>query len=124
MLSINIKSAGHAVLQGLRTISKGFFPYIQNILANLAGWPNYIVNSFGVVLLAFSAHILSCASIVFDYVRSHVKLGVSLRVLYYVVDTGYGLGRSLRDCRPALPKGPKYQIVKTQTESHVRRPIV
>ena len=24
----------------------------------------------------------------------------------------------------ALPKGPKYQMVKTQTESHVRRPIV
>ena len=28
-------------------------------------------------------------------VRNHVKLGVSLRVLYCVVDTGYGLGRSL-----------------------------
>ena len=27
--------------------------------------------------------------------RNHVKLGVSLRVLYCVVDTGYGLGRSL-----------------------------
>ena len=49
-------------------------------------------------------------------VRNHVKLGVSLRVLYCVVDTGYGLGRSLGDCRPALPKGPKYQMVKTQTE--------
>ena len=47
--------------------------------------------------------------------RHHVKLeirsfvmnfnsgGFSLRVLYYVVDTGYGLGRSLGDCRPALP---------------------
>ena len=39
------------------------------------------------------------------YVRNHVKLGVSLRVLYCVVDTGYGLGRSLGDCRPALLKG-------------------
>ena len=49
--------------------------------------------------------------------RHHVKLeirsfvmnfnsgGFSLRVLYYVVDTGYGLGRSLGDCRPALPGG-------------------
>ena len=57
-------------------------------------------------------------------VRNHVKLGVSPRVLNCVVDTGYGLGRSLGDCRPALPKGRKYQMVKTQTESHVRRPIV
>ena len=38
-------------------------------------------------------------------VRNHVKLGVSLKVLYCVVDTGYGLGRSQGDCRPALPKG-------------------
>ena len=37
-----------------------------------------------------------------------------------MVDTGYGLGRSLEDCRPALLKGQKYQMVKTQTESHVR----
>ena len=52
-------------------------------------------------------------------VRNHVKLGVSLRV-----DTGYGLGRSLGDCRPVLPKGQQYQRVKTQIESQVRRPIV
>ena len=45
-------------------------------------------------------------------VRNHVKLGVSLRVLYCVVDTGYGLGRSLGDCIPASPKGRKYQMVK------------
>ena len=69
-------------------------------------------------------------------VRNHFKLeirsfvmnfnsgGFSLRVLYCVVDTGYGLGRSLGDCRPALPKGQKYQMVKTQTESQDRRPIV
>ena len=67
--------------------------------------------------------------------RNHVELeirsfvnsaagGFSLRVLYCVVDTGYGLGRSLRDCRLALPEGPKYQMVKTKTESHDRRPIV
>ena len=48
----------------------------------------------------------------------------SLRILYCVVDTGYGLGRSLGDFRPALPKGQKYQMVKTQAESHVRGPIV
>ena len=35
-----------------------------------------------------------------------------------------GLGRSLGHCRPALPKGRKYQMVKTQTESHDRRPKV
>ena len=40
-------------------------------------------------------------------VRNHVKLEVSLRVMYCVVDTGYGLGRSLGDCRPALPKRSK-----------------
>ena len=63
-------------------------------------------------------------------VRNHVKLihvvtsHVSLRVLYCVVDTSYGLGRSLGNCRPALPKGRKYQMVKTQTQSHVRRPVV
>ena len=69
-------------------------------------------------------------------VRNHVKLeirsfvlnfnswGFSLRVLYCVVDTGYALGRSPGDCKPALPEGPKYQMVKTQTESHNRRPIV
>ena len=57
-------------------------------------------------------------------VRNHVQLGVSLRELYCVVDTSYGLGRSLWDCRPALPKGQKYQMVKTQTESYVRRLVV
>jgi hypothetical protein len=30
------------------------------------------------------------------------------------VDAGYGLGISLGDCRPALPKVRKYQMVKTQ----------
>ena len=34
-----------------------------------------------------------------------------------MVDTSYGLGKYLGDCRPALPKGRKYQMVKTQTES-------
>ena len=34
-------------------------------------------------------------------VRNHVKLGVSLRGRYFVVDTGYGLGRYLGDYRPA-----------------------
>ena len=54
--------------------------------------------------------------------RNHIKLGVSLKVLHCVVDTGYGLGRSQGDCRPALPEGCKYQMVKTQTESQDRRP--
>ena len=50
--------------------------------------------------------------------HNHVKLGVSLRVLLYCeVDTGYGLGGSLGDCRPTLSKGWKYQMVKAQTES-------
>ena len=35
-----------------------------------------------------------------------------------MVDTGHGFGRSLGDCRPALPKVPKYQMAKTQTEKH------
>ena len=54
----------------------------------------------------------------------HVDNSLYLRVLYCGVDTSYGLGRSLGDCRLALPKGRKYQMVKTQTESHVRRPVV
>ena len=68
--------------------------------------------------------------------RNHVKLkicsfvinfnsgGVFSKVLYCVVETGYILGRSLGDCRLALLEGRKYQMVKTQTESHVRRPVV
>ena len=34
------------------------------------------------------------------------------------------LWASLGDCRPALQEGWNYQMVKTQTESHDRRPIV
>ena len=56
--------------------------------------------------------------------RNQVKLGVSTRILYCVVDIGYGLGRYLGDCRPASPKVGKYQMVKTQTESRDWRPIV
>ena len=64
-------------------------------------------------------------------VHNHVKLeirlfvtnfksgGFSLKVVYCVVDTGYGLDRSLGNCRPTLPEGWKYQMVKTQTESHL-----
>ena len=36
-------------------------------------------------------------------------------VLCGVVDAGYGLGRSLGDCRPVLSKGRNHQLVKTQT---------
>ena len=56
------------------------------------------------------------------YIHNHVKLEFSLRVLYCVVDDGYGLGRYFEGCRPALVKGRKYQ--STQTESHDRRPII
>ena len=45
-------------------------------------------------------------------------------VPHCVVDAGHGLGRSLGNCRPALPKGWMYQMVKTQTQSHIRRPVV
>ena len=41
-----------------------------------------------------------------------------------VVDTGYGLGGSPGDCRPTSSKGQKYQMVKTQAESHNCRQIV
>ena len=51
--------------------------------------------------------------------RNHVKLRVSPRILYCLVDSDYGLGGYLGDCRPALPKGRKYQMVKIKTESHV-----
>ena len=57
-------------------------------------------------------------------VRNHVKLrGFSKDTLLF---GGYWLWawRISWNCRPALPKGRKYQMVKTQTESHDRRPIV
>ena len=66
---------------------------------------------------------VACA-ITLNYCTYTNHVGVSPRALYYVVDTSYGLGRSLGDCRPALRKGRKYQMVKTQTESHVRRPVL
>ena len=59
-----------------------------------------------------------------SFVMNFNSRGFSLRVLYCVVDTGYGLGRPLGDFRPTLTKGQKYQMVKTKTESHDRRPIV
>ena len=49
-------------------------------------------------------------------VNIHIKLQVSLSVL--VVDTGFGLGRYLGDCRPALPKGRKYQMVKNKSDAN------
>ena len=56
------------------------------------------------------------------FVMNFNSRGFSLRILYCVVDTGYGLAGSLWACRPALLKGQKYQMVKTQIESHDRRP--
>ena len=81
-------------------------------------------------LTAFNAPLVSIrhAHMTLLFVCNHVKLevplfvinfnsrGFSLRVLYCVVDAGYGLGRSLGDCGPALPKGQKHQMVKTKTE--------
>ena len=52
-------------------------------------------------------------------VHNHVKLKVSPRILYCG-----GLGGSLGDYRPALLKGWKHRMVKTQTESQDWRPIV
>ena len=46
----------------------------------------------------------SCA-ITLNYCTYTNQVGVSPRALYCVVDTSYGLGRSLGDCRPALQKG-------------------
>ena len=37
-----------------------------------------------------------------------IHVGVSPTALYCVVDTSYGLGRSLGHCRPPLPKVRKY----------------
>ena len=54
----------------------------------------------------------------------HNLVKLTCKVLCCVVDTRYGLGRSLGDCKPALPNGQKYQMAKIQTESHVRRPVV
>ena len=40
-------------------------------------------------------------------VRNYVKLGVSLRVLCSMVDTGYGLGRSLRGLQTCIAERSK-----------------
>ena len=66
---------------------------------------------------------VECA-ITINYCTYTNHVGVSPRALHCVADTSYGLGRSLGHCRPALLKGRKYQMVKTQTESHIRRPVV
>ena len=58
------------------------------------------------------------------FVKNHVKLEVPLRVLYCVVDTSNGLGRSLGDCIPTLPKGRKYQMVKTHSSKKIVKKIV
>ena len=50
-----------------------------------------------------SANLISCA-ITLNYCTYTNHVGVSPRALYCVVDTSYGLGRSLGHCRPALPK--------------------
>ena len=65
----------------------------------------------------------ACATTL-NYCTYTNHVGVFPRALYCVVDSTYGLGRSLGHCRPALPKGRKYQMVKTQTQSHDRRPVV
>ena len=54
----------------------------------------------------------------------HNLVKLTCKVMCCVVDTRYGLGRSLGDCRPALPNGQKYQMAKIQTESQDWRPIV
>ena len=66
----------------------------------------------------------TACEITLNYCMYTNHVGVSPRALYCVVDTSYGLGRSLGNRRPALPKGRKYQMVKIQTQSHVRRPVV
>ena len=76
--------------------------------------------SAGRQLQLMTSHPPSCSL----YGQWPVKTKKRWRVLYCVVDTGYGLGRSLGDCKPALLKALKYQMVKSQTESHVRRPVV
>ena len=66
----------------------------------------------------WDAHLLKTYYI-FHFLDPCVKLGVSPRILYCVVDTGYGLGRSLGDCRPALPNGKKYQMVKKKLRAMI-----
>ena len=99
------------------SLKLGYFTRIAEIFRN-ANRPNTSPN-FKICFIKM-AH---------KFVWNHIKLeiclfvmnfnsrGFPLRVLHCVVDTGYGLGRSLGDCRPALMKGQKYQMVKTQTEA-------
>ena len=63
-------------------------------------------------------HMYGPCAITLNYCTYTNQVRVSPKALYCVVDTSYGLGRSLGLCRPALLKGRKYQMVKTQTESH------
>ena len=45
----------------------------------------------------------------------HNLVKLTCKVMCCVVDTRYGLGRCLGDCKPVLPEGQKYQFVTTQT---------
>ena len=67
--------------------------------------------------------LLTHINIISTRARNHVKLGICSKVTVLCGGCWLWAGRSLRDCRPALLKGRKYQMVKTQTESHDRRPI-
>ena len=91
-----------------------FFQYL-NFFVNILGSAEW----YGLVVFAlrsFNSYVDRCVIM--------LNGRFSLRILYCVVDTGYGLGGSFGDCRPALGKGQKYQMVKTQIESHDRGPIV
>ena len=71
-------------------------------------------------LVIVTGHVIYNLAYTYKFpVHNHVKLmhvinsrRGSLRALYCVVDTSYGLGRSLVDCRPGLSKGRKYQMDK------------
>ena len=73
-------------------------------------------------LVVLGSGIVSC-SVFCHYISLSVHNHVKQEVLYCVVDAGYGLGRSLGDCRPALPKDRITKWLKHKL-CLVRRPSV
>ena len=57
------------------------------------------------VVLLLVERVIKMLTIALHWQANHVKLWVSPRILYCVLITGYGLGGSCLDCRPAIPKG-------------------
>jgi hypothetical protein len=94
---------------------------------------NWDLGWFGVPVGQFRVHEFDVLFItILSIMRNHVKLEIHLFVMNFnsggfsfqdtMLCSGYWLWAWQR--RHALPEGQKYQMVKTKSESHDRKPIV